>query len=341
MPLRRGDGLQQRPAHEEALGVQLALEVLGAAVGGHAGGLGGAEVQQLAGVVPLVDGLVGVEALVALEADQLAAGPAGQRLGHLGLADAGLALEEQRALQAQGEEDRRRQALVGEVAARPPAPPAPRRPTRPPRGRRLPAGQLHNRSRAICHAAEPKDRPRTAVGGVTRPRLCEALAADRDDLVRDPGRTPQVRSRGAQDEEAMTDQQVLSVEVVIERVAAGVGVEPVDLDDDLREGHEEVGVERSSFEPDWSPGTRSGPMPRSFGRRRRAMSGSSMLSGRRSPSARRSRWPRRAAVPCGHAGRGRSRITRSPLTVTSSLVERSLDARSHLSSIERCPGVEE
>ena len=71
--------------------------------------------QQLAGVVPLVDGLAGVDALVALQPHELAARPAGQHLGHLGLADAGLALEQQRALQAQGEEDRGGQALVGEV----------------------------------------------------------------------------------------------------------------------------------------------------------------------------------------------------------------------------------
>ena len=40
-------------------------------------------------MVPLVEGLGGVDALVALEPEQLAAGPAGQHLGHLGLADAG------------------------------------------------------------------------------------------------------------------------------------------------------------------------------------------------------------------------------------------------------------
>ena len=38
-----------------------------------------------------------------------------ERLGRLGLADAGLALEQQRLGQAQAEEHRRRQALVDEV----------------------------------------------------------------------------------------------------------------------------------------------------------------------------------------------------------------------------------
>ena len=90
------DGPQQRPAHEEPLGVELVLQLVGAGAGRLAGGLGGAQVEQLAGVVPLVDGLGDVDALVALQADQLAAGPAGQHLGHLGLADAGLALEQQR-----------------------------------------------------------------------------------------------------------------------------------------------------------------------------------------------------------------------------------------------------
>ena len=74
-----GDGVRARSSARRTrkrLGVELALERLGAAVGGRAAGLGGAEVQQLAGVVPLVHGLVGVEALVALEPDQLAAGPA-------------------------------------------------------------------------------------------------------------------------------------------------------------------------------------------------------------------------------------------------------------------------
>ena len=113
---RRGERPQQRPSHEEGLGVELALERLGAAVGGRAAGLGGAQVQQLAGVVPLVHGLVGVEALVALEPDQLAARPRRDGLGDLGLADTGVALEQQRPLQPEREEDRRGQPLVGEVA---------------------------------------------------------------------------------------------------------------------------------------------------------------------------------------------------------------------------------
>ncbi len=110
------DRLQQRPLEQEALVVQLVLQRVGAHAGGLAGGLGGAQVEQLAGVVPVVDGLAGVDALVALQADQLAAGPAGEHLGHLGLADPGLALQQQRSLQRDRQEDARRQPLVGQVA---------------------------------------------------------------------------------------------------------------------------------------------------------------------------------------------------------------------------------
>ena len=80
--------------------------------------LGGAEVEQLAGVVPVVDRLGDVDALVALEADQLAAGHAGERLGEFGLADAGLALEQQRPAQRHRQEHRGRDPLVGEVSLR-------------------------------------------------------------------------------------------------------------------------------------------------------------------------------------------------------------------------------
>ena len=78
-------------------------------------GLDGPEVEELAGVVPLVDGLGGVDALVALEAQQLAARPPGEDLGHLGLADAGLALEQEGPPQPQGQEDGGGEALVGQV----------------------------------------------------------------------------------------------------------------------------------------------------------------------------------------------------------------------------------
>ena len=115
-PLPRLDRPQQGPLDEEALLVQLGLERVGRAPGRLARRLGGAQVEELAAVVPVVDGLGGVDALVALQADQLAAGPAGEHLGQLGLADAGLALEQQRPPQRHGEEHGRRQPLVRPVA---------------------------------------------------------------------------------------------------------------------------------------------------------------------------------------------------------------------------------
>jgi hypothetical protein len=101
------DRLQQRPAQQEAAREQLAL--VDAA-------LGGAEREQLARVVPVVQRLVDVDALVALQADQLRARRERERLRNLGLPDAGLALDEQRQAQLGGQEDRRGQRAVGEVA---------------------------------------------------------------------------------------------------------------------------------------------------------------------------------------------------------------------------------
>ena len=75
------------------------------------------DLEHLARVVPLVDGRVDVEALVALEADEPGAEGRREDLGELGLADAGLALEEQRAAELEGEEDRRRERAVGDVVA--------------------------------------------------------------------------------------------------------------------------------------------------------------------------------------------------------------------------------
>jgi hypothetical protein len=60
--------------------------------------------------------VVDVDALVALQADEPRAGGGGQRLGHLGLAHAGLALDQQRLAQLGGQEHRGGQRAVGEVA---------------------------------------------------------------------------------------------------------------------------------------------------------------------------------------------------------------------------------
>ena len=75
------------------------------------------DLQHLPRVVPLVERLVGVDALVALQPDEPAAEDRGEHLGDLGLADPDLALEQDRALQRQRDEQRGGQAAVGEVAA--------------------------------------------------------------------------------------------------------------------------------------------------------------------------------------------------------------------------------
>ena len=82
---------KQRPADQELPGVQLVLEA--GPVFGHAQRLRGADVQELPRVVPLVDRLIYVYALVALEADQGRVQDARQHLRHLGLADPGFAFQ--------------------------------------------------------------------------------------------------------------------------------------------------------------------------------------------------------------------------------------------------------
>ena len=67
-------------------------------------------------IVPLVERGVLVEALVALQADQLGVVHGGERLGHLGLADAGLAFEQQRPLEELHQPQRGRDVAVGDVA---------------------------------------------------------------------------------------------------------------------------------------------------------------------------------------------------------------------------------
>jgi len=78
--------------------------------------LGCPQRQQLPRVVPVVERVMQIDALVALQADQTGAGGPGQRLGDLRLADPGVALEQQRLAQLGGQEDRCAQRTVGEVA---------------------------------------------------------------------------------------------------------------------------------------------------------------------------------------------------------------------------------
>ena len=78
-------------------------------------GVGEPDAEQLARIVPLVQRLGRVDPVVALQADQRRVEHRGQRLAGLGLADPGLALEQQRLGQPQAEEHRGREPLVDEV----------------------------------------------------------------------------------------------------------------------------------------------------------------------------------------------------------------------------------
>ena len=106
-----GDRLQQRPGEQELLAEDVVLDGL------PAGAVGlGLDPQQLLAVVPLVERLGLVEALVALQAHEVALQVLGQRLGQLGLADAGRALDEHRLAEAGGEVGDQRGRLTGQVA---------------------------------------------------------------------------------------------------------------------------------------------------------------------------------------------------------------------------------
>ena len=101
------DRLEQRPPDQELRPEELLL--------GDRALLRGADVEQLARVVPLVDGVRDVEPLVALEPDQPRVERRRERLRRLRLADAGLALEQHRLLEREREEERRREPAVREV----------------------------------------------------------------------------------------------------------------------------------------------------------------------------------------------------------------------------------
>ena len=72
--------------------------------------------QDLPREVPVVERLRHVEALVTLQPDEVRAGRVRQGLRERGLADAGVAFEEQRPAEPHREESGGREAVVGEVA---------------------------------------------------------------------------------------------------------------------------------------------------------------------------------------------------------------------------------
>ena len=110
----RPQRLQQRAADEEALGKDVAGERLAVAV---AHRLRQANFDHLPRVVPLVDGRRDVEPFVTLEAQQGTPEPFRQHRGECGLADPGLALEEERAVQAEGDEQAGCQVAIRHVVA--------------------------------------------------------------------------------------------------------------------------------------------------------------------------------------------------------------------------------
>ena len=97
--------LQQRPRDQETVVIDVDLVLAGMADG-----------EQLALVVPFVERMRGIDALVALQPHQIAAEQFGDRLGGLRLADAGRAFEQQRLAQPDRQEDGGGQAFIGEIA---------------------------------------------------------------------------------------------------------------------------------------------------------------------------------------------------------------------------------
>src|ERR1022692_1242810 len=107
------DRRQQRPLQQELRAEQLVdRRVIGDLVLGQR-----PDLQHLAGVVPFIERLVGVDTFVALEPDQLSVQDRGQHLGDLGLAYSDLALKQDRAMQRQPDEQCSRQPAIGEVSA--------------------------------------------------------------------------------------------------------------------------------------------------------------------------------------------------------------------------------
>jgi len=109
------DGTQDRSSDEEAFGEQFLLERISSCSACGSCCFGGAKVQELMGVVPLVEGLASVDSLVALEADQFATGDGREHLGDLGLPYARFALEQQWPLQRRSKKDRGGEASVCEI----------------------------------------------------------------------------------------------------------------------------------------------------------------------------------------------------------------------------------
>ena len=112
---RRVDCLQQRALDEEGVAVQLSP---GRGPVQITGRLENAQFDELPCVVPLVHRVRDVQTFIALEPDQVRLERGGHCAGQGGLADAGLALQEQRATETKREEEGDGQPVVGDVVLR-------------------------------------------------------------------------------------------------------------------------------------------------------------------------------------------------------------------------------
>ena len=80
---------------------------------------GEADFYHLSGVIPLIDGGRSVQPFVTLQAQERALQLARQGDGELALADTALAFQQKRAAELEAQEQRRRQAAVGDIVAAP------------------------------------------------------------------------------------------------------------------------------------------------------------------------------------------------------------------------------
>ena len=104
--------LQQRAFDQEGLAEELLRRARAIE---RVAGLEETDLQELSRVVPLVERLRDVDALVTLKANQLGAERPCERLGDLRLADARFAFHKQRPAELQREPGRNRQAAIGDV----------------------------------------------------------------------------------------------------------------------------------------------------------------------------------------------------------------------------------
>ena len=107
----RIDGGEQRAAEQKFAAIDA-----GGKLCAPAGRLAQADRHQLAGMVPFIGGSGEVQPVIALQPHQAPAKPGGENLGDLGLAGAGLAFKEERALHGERQMHRGGELPVGDIA---------------------------------------------------------------------------------------------------------------------------------------------------------------------------------------------------------------------------------